>query len=174
VDLKGFIYVETDRALGPAHLDPQERWQGPLEELAFVRSLVEGTMQGGTNDINPQGRFLLGSVLWAPVDQGPQVLEEYLDLAQRAAGPATWQRVKGFRYLVQGIRNQEEFTNLVLGDGFVDSLKLLVMKGFVFDVGLDQRQGGVWQLEAFLECIKRVRSGCSPSEYGTFVLSECA
>jgi len=174
VQLNGFIYVETDRVVGSVYQSPQERWKGPLAELAFVRSLVEGTLQDRIKNTKSQNHFLLGSVLWAPMDQGPKILEEYLDLAEKAAGPATWQRVKGFRYLVQGITDREQFTNLVLGDKYVDCLRLLADKDYVFDVGVDQRQGGVWQLEVFLECIKRARSKCAPGRHGTFVLSEFA
>jgi len=171
--LQGFVYVETDRALGPKDLDPHERWRGPLDEVAFVRRLVEGTpREGETNPDARSGALLLGSVLWAPVDQGPQVLLQYLKLAEDVAGPLAWRKVKGFRYLVQGIKDQRAFTKLVTGDAFIDALKLLGKMGYAFDVGVDQRQGGVWQLQGLLECIRRVRSGCTQDEHGVFVLSE--
>lgn len=171
--LKGFVYVETDRALGPPGSSAsEERWKGPLEELAFLRRIVEGTLQKDEEVNGMQAKALLGIVLWAPVDQGPAVLEEYLEMAEHAAGASTWQRVKGFRYLVQGMTDRAAFTDLVLGRNFVECLRLLGKRDYTFDVGVDQRQGGVWQLEVFLDCIKRVRIDRTPDEYGTFVLSK--
>lgn len=163
-DLRGFIYVETDRAVGPTHLRPSQRWQHPLSELRHLRSVVEGDAE--------ESASLLGIVPWAPVDQGARALEEYLSLAEEVAGPRTWRRVKGFRYLVQGMKQRAEFEAVVLGDAFVEGLRLLGRRGYVFDVGVDQRQGGVWQLEIFLECVRRARRGVPNAQTATLVLSK--
>lgn len=171
-DFKGFVYVETDRALGLANSADFQRWDGPLEEISFLRRIVEGNAHENEGNLAEHADMLLGIVLWAPVNQGSHTLEQYLDRAEDIAGPNTWQRVKGFRFLVQAITDEQEFTDLVLGEAFVEWLRLLARRGYAFDVGVDQRQGGVWQLEIFLACITRVREGYTSEEYGTFVLSK--
>lgn len=94
-------------------------------------------------------------------------------LAERTAGAETWSRIKGFRYLLQGITDRAEFEKLVFSDDFISILKSLRGNGreFSFDVGVDQHSGGVWQLEAFAEVIERVHAGVKEGEKVVFILS---
>nr|POE79997.1 l-rhamnono-gamma-lactonase [Quercus suber] len=149
----GVVYVETDRRYTipePEEAWDVERWAiGPLEEVAFLRELVETA---------PDGEMLMGLVPWAPMNQPSAVLERYLDLAEKCAGTKTWKRVKGFRFLLQAILEQESFEALVLGETFVDNLRLLGERGFLFEVGVDQRSGGAWQLEAVARTMRSAQS----------------
>jgi L-rhamnono-1,4-lactonase len=44
----------------------------------------------------------------------------------------------------------------MLGDDFVEALKWLGREGFSFDLGVDARQGGLWQLEEAVEMMQKV------------------
>lgn len=166
--VRGVVYVETDRWLESPTGRSLEQWaHQPLEEIKFLRSIVEG--EYGEQD----SKTLLGIVPWAPVDQGVEVFEEWMSLAERTAGAETWKRIKGFRHLLQGITDKNEFERLVFSDGFIAILKALRGKGreFSFDVGVDQHSGGIWQLEALVEVIKRVHAGAGEGEKVVFILS---
>ena len=168
--VRGIVYLETDRRLLPASADtPLEEWAlQPLEEIKFLRSIVNG--EYGARD----AQMLLGLVPWAPVDREVGVFERWLNLAEETAGPETWRRVKGFRFLLQGITDRAVFEDLVLGEGFVAVLKSFRDKGrrFSFDVGVDQHSGGVWQLETVAQAIEKVHAGVEDEEQKTvFVLS---
>lgn len=137
----GVVYVETDRRYDSPSQDLSHWARNPLDEVKFVRSIVEG--EYGEQD----GRILRGIVLWAPMDQPTETLREWLRLAEQTAGAETWKRVKGFRFLLQAIHDQDKFKALVLSEEFAANLKVLGEHGLSFDVGVDQRSGGSWQLE---------------------------
>jgi L-rhamnono-1,4-lactonase len=109
----------------------------------------------------------LGFVPWAPLTLGPEELGKYLEKAEAEAGKETWAKVKGFRYLLQDKEN-----GTALGDGFIESLKVLGRKGFVFDVGVDQQRRGRVQLEEAVEMIDRAHEGVEEGEKVVFILSE--
>ncbi|KJX96038.1 hypothetical protein TI39_contig844g00030 [Zymoseptoria brevis] len=163
--VEGMVYVETDVKYEKPSGDLSAWAKGPLDEIRFLRAIVEGNY--GERD----SRMLLGIVAWAPMDQPPAVLEEWLVLAEQTAGPQTWARIKGFRFLLQAITDQVEFEKLVLGADFVKNLKILGRKGFSFDVGVDQNSGGVWQLEAISKAMKRAHEDISEHEKVAFILN---
>jgi L-rhamnono-1,4-lactonase len=47
----------------------------------------------------------------------------------------------------------------MLGQGFIDGLKYLGSRGLTFDLGVDARQGGLWQLREAVEMMKRIYEG---------------
>ena len=94
-EVKGVVYVETDRRHDAPSEDLATWAKGPLDEVKFVRKIVEGEYR------ERDSMMLLGIVLWAPMDQKPEVLGEWLRLAEETAGSETWKRVKGFRFLLQ-------------------------------------------------------------------------
>ncbi|SMQ45441.1 unnamed protein product [Zymoseptoria tritici ST99CH_1A5] len=165
VIVEGIVYVETDVKYEKPSGDLSAWAKGPLDEIIFLRAIVEGNY--GERD----SRMLLGIVAWAPMDQPPAVLEEWLVLAEQTAGPQTWARVKGFRFLLQAITDKVEFEKLVLGADFVENLKILGRRGFSFDVGVDQNSGGVWQLEAISKAMKRAHEDVPEHENVAFILN---
>lgn len=98
-------------------------------------------------------------------------------LARQVAGAETWAKVAGFRFLVQGMRERGVFEEKVRSQAWMEGLRWLGRegrgwrvqrqggggmkekeRGFVFEVGVDQRQGGTWQLDEFAKCVGRVRA----------------
>lgn len=163
--VQGVVYVETDRRYESPTGSLSEWARNPLDEVKFVRSIVEG--EYGERD----SQMLVGIVLWAPMNQPPEVLQEWLHLAEQAAGRATWKRVKGFRFLLQAIHDESKFKDLVLGADFAANLKTLGQRGFSFDVGVDQHSGGPWQLEWVYMAMRRAHAGLEDEEKVTFIIN---
>lgn len=165
--LLGYVYVETDRVLTAEcpWNESEMRW---LEELC--ESSADGTNGHGPGDES----FLKGIVLWAPFDQDAADFERYLDFVRRKT-PGVWKKLSGFRYLLQGITDEADFRNLVGSESFLSNLRACgtAWRRFTFDVGIDHRSGGIWQLEAFAEVIERLNGTTSGEEAVNFVLSEC-
>ncbi|KAI1806071.1 hypothetical protein F4811DRAFT_512724 [Daldinia bambusicola] len=92
-------------------------------------------------------------------------MERYLELAEREAG-ASWPKVRGFRYLLQ-----DKPHGTMLQDGFIESLKLLGRRGFVFDLGVDQHNRGRTQLEEVVEMIDRAHDGVPEDQRVTFIIN---
>ncbi|KAK4038010.1 hypothetical protein C8A01DRAFT_17841 [Parachaetomium inaequale] len=161
-NLAGFLFVETDR-----RNDAARDWTAPLQEIAWMRRLATGTPsspdQGHTA---ADAKLCLGFVPWAPLTLGPEELGKYLARAEEEAGAETWAKVKGFRYLLQDKEN-----GTALGEGFIESLKVLGRKGFVFDVGVDQHRRGRVQLEEAVEMIDRAHEGVEEGEKVVFILN---
>jgi hypothetical protein len=63
-------------------------------------------------------------------------------------GEVVWGRIRGVRYLVQ-----DKVAGTMLGDGFVEGLRWLGREGFVFDLGVDARSGGLGQLREAVEML---------------------
>ena len=165
VTVEGVVYVETDVRYDTPNGSIMDWAKGPLDEIRFLRSVIEG------HYANEDSPMLLGLVPWAPMNQPTTVLEEYLDLAEQIAGIQTWKRVRGFRFLLQFIHHQAEFEQLVFGDAFIANLKLLGSRGFSFDIGVDQRSGGSWQLEAVGKAMKMAQQDVPEREQVIFVVN---
>ncbi|KAF1353758.1 hypothetical protein BDV97DRAFT_367329 [Delphinella strobiligena] len=166
--VRGVVYIETDRRLFGASDRKLYDWaRQPIEEIRFLRSVVENKY--GAND----SQLLLGLVPWAPLNQGVSVFEDWLEHAEQIAGPETWARVKGFRFLLQGITDRKEFEGLIFSRDFISILKSFRGNGrnYSFDVGIDQHSGGVWQLEAFAKVIEQVQSQADENDKVVFVLN---
>ena len=165
VTVDGVVYVETDRHYETPSEELAKWASNPLDEVKFVREIVDGGY--GERD----SRMLLGIVLWAPMNQPPEVLKEWLHLAEEAAGPETWKRVKGFRFLLQAIYDQDKFKQLVLSDEFAANLKILGQRGFSFDIGVDQHSGGPWQLEFVYMAMQEAHKGATDEQKVTFIIN---
>ncbi|KAL2175749.1 uncharacterized protein P884DRAFT_204984 [Thermothelomyces heterothallicus CBS 202.75] len=161
VPLAGFVVVEVDRKN-----DGSRDWAGPLQEVAWMRRLVTGQPRPGEGHSAEDARLCLGLVPWAPVASGPAELGRYLEEAEKEAGPETWRRVKGFRYLLQDKEN-----GVALEEGFIEGLKLLGRKGFAFEVGIDQHRRGRVQLEQAVEMIDRAHEGVEEEDKVVFILN---
>ncbi|KAL9601818.1 MAG: hypothetical protein Q9219_002308 [cf. Caloplaca sp. 3 TL-2023] len=161
--LKGFIFIETDRK---SSLEEAEAgWEEPLRELDWIKRIADGFPREGEGHGPQHAQLCLGIVLWAPLPLGPEGLARYVDRVKERAG-RTWQLVKGFRYLVQ-----DKPAGTMLGDGFVESLRWMGRNGYVFDLGVDARRGGIWQLSEAVEMIEKAHEGAVDEEKVVVVIN---
>lgn len=166
--LLGFVFVETDRKSNVDNSemgDGSKGWDAPLQEIRWISRVALGTPREGEGHNEDDKRLCLGIVPWAPLPGGVHLMEEYLALAEEAAGEA-WSRVKGFRYLLQ-----DKPHGTMLEDSFVEAAKLLGRRGFVFEVGVDQHRRGKRQLEELVTFVERVHDGVPEDERVTLILN---
>lgn len=171
--LQGFIYVETDRYLPTKtpKIDPNaskkdtrkilEDWaKAPLDELQFLRRIVEERPEEGDGFKQDDGGLMKGAVVWAPFHLPVFQFETYLELAEEVSGPKLWERVVGFRYLLQG-KEKGEVQRLVSSEDWIENIVSLAKgrggKGWAFDVGVDVNRDGHEPLGAVGEMVKTVR-----------------
>lgn len=163
--LLGFIYVEADTK---SDLESADGWGLPLREVALMRRVALGQPAEGDDGLKPEdAKLCLALVPWAPLPSGPAVLEKYIDRVKEEAGEA-WPKVKGFRYLVQ---DKPHGTMLV--KDFIEGLKLLGRRGFIFEVGVDHHRRGKKQMDELVDMIDRAHEGVPEEEKVTFVISTC-
>ena len=133
--LLGMIYIETDRRLLSPSLASEagdtpaypRRYTHPLAELSYLRHLIEAESSTTiTTSTSPPTPRLLGLVPWAPIDEGPAALETYMKLAREVTGEATWARIVGWRFLVQGLRTEEAFRKVVGSGEWIEGLRWLL------------------------------------------------
>jgi len=160
INLKGFVFIEADRKN-----DESKDWNAPLQEVDWVRRIAAGQPKEGEGHSADDAKLCLAIIPWAPVVLGVDQLEKYITAVENAAGPA-WNKVKGFRYLLQDKPN-----GTALGDDFIAGLKLLGRKGLVFDVGVDQHRRGRLQLEELVEMIDRAHDGVEEDEKVVLILN---
>lgn len=171
--LQGFIYVETDRYLpaetpdlsSDASKEETEKalkeWaRAPLQELEFLRRIVEDTPHEGDGFEKGDGRLLKGAVVWAPFNLSHSAFKIYLAIAESVAGPKLWGKIVGFRYLLQG-KEKGEVQKLVGNSDWIENVVSLgdgrEGKGWAFDVGVDIHRDGTEPLGAVGEMMQRVR-----------------
>lgn len=135
--LEGFIFLETDRKSGLA--DPE--WTNVLAEVDFLVRIARDTPVKGEGHYAEAGKLVLGIVPWAPVPAGVEPLSNYVDQVRQHAGDE-FHLIKGFRYLVQ-----DKPAGVMLEQPFLDGLKYLGERDLTFDLGVDARSGGLYQLE---------------------------
>lgn len=160
---RGFIFVETDRK---SHLDSEAGWDDPLKELDWVDRIVQGQPRPDEGHSPEHANLCYAVVLWAPVPLGAQAMSKYYDKIKHRAGNLC-HLVKGFRYLVQ-----DKPSGTMLTNGFVDSLRWMGENGFAFDLGIDVRSGGLWQLNEAYEMIRRAHAGVSEDKQVRIVISK--
>lgn len=166
--LLGFVYVETgceyDLAKGAAD---GSGWELPLKEVGLMRRVALGEPSGEEDQglEAEDGKLCLGLVPWAPVPSGAEVMERYIDRVKEEAGEA-WPKVKGFRFLMD-----DEPHGTMLGNDFIESLKLLGRKGLIFEVGINHHRRGKKQLDELLAMIDQAHDGVPYEERVTFVIS---
>ena len=160
--LRGFIFIETDRK---SSLEYEAGWIGPLHELDWIMRIANGTPRAGEGHESRHASMCLGIVLWAPLPSGADSMRTYVEKAKsRAVG--MWHLVKGFRYLVQ-----DKPKGTMLGNGFIDALRWMGRHRFTFDLGVDARSGGLWQLTEAVEMISRAHDGVPEHEKVVVVIS---
>lgn len=190
--LAGFVYVETDRYLpsktpairSDASEEENERglreWaKAPLQELEFLRRVVDDVPQEGDGFEKGEGQNMKGAVVWAPFNVSVSVFKTYLKIAEQVAGPKLWEKIVGFRYLLQG-KKEGEVNSLVSNDDWIDNIVSLGSgrdgMGWAFDVGVDINRDGSDPLDAVSKMILKVREREAQSGKGgqpvRFVLSK--
>jgi L-rhamnono-1,4-lactonase len=143
-------------------------WAQPLREVEWMARVAgDQPPRTGEGHASEDGALVAALVPWAPLPSGATALEQYLEQAQQAAGEACWRRVRGFRYLVQ-----DKPDRTMLGDGFVEGLRLLGRRGYTFDLGIDQHGRGRVQLEEAVEMIDRAHEGMAEDEKVTIIISQ--
>jgi len=131
----------------------------------WLKRIALGTPKDGEGHSLEHKKLCLASIPWAPLPSGPEVLEKYLKEVEKHAGES-FGKVKGFRYLVQ-----DKPKGTMLQAGFIEGLKWMGRKGYVFDLGANQHGGGKWQLEEAVEMIGKAHEGVEEADKVTFILS---
>lgn len=161
--LRGFVFVETDRV---SHLQDESGWKHPLQEVEWLARIASGQPRPGEGHDPEDAAMCLSIVPWAPVPNGSVTLERYIEEAASIARDKDL-KIGGFRYLVQDKRQ-----GTMVQSGFTDSLKHLGRHGWSFDLGVDQRSGGIWQLDEAVTMIQHANSGVPAGEQVKIVLSK--
>lgn len=159
---RGFVFMETDRK---SHLNSDEGWEQPLREVDWISRVAAGTPRPGEGHNPNHAQHCLAIVLWAPLPLGPEALCRYVEKVKTRAS-SCWDLVKGFRYLVQ-----DKPKGTMTQPDFIDSLHWLGEHDYTFDLGVDQRSGGDWQLVEAVEMIRKAHDGVSEEKKVTVVIS---
>ena len=161
--LRGFIFLETDRISSLS----EDNWNNALDEVSLLTRIALGEPLPEEGHCHDDRLLCLGIVPWAPVPAGPEVLKRYMDLVkQRTRTDEAWKKIRGVRYLIQ-----DKPSGTLLQKGFIDGLKWLGRERFTFDLGIDARQGGLWQLREAVEMMGKVYEGVENEDKVTFVIS---
>lgn len=166
--LRGFIFLETDRISSIQENESSDTpgWKHVLDEVSFLTRIALGEPIPGEGHGPTDRKLCLGIVPWAPVPGGPDVLSAYMqNVRQKTRTEEVWRKVCGVRYLVQ-----DKPVGVMLGNGFVESLRWLGREGLTFDLGVDARQGGLGQLREAVEMMERVYRGAEGKEV-TIIIS---
>ncbi|KAL2860683.1 uncharacterized protein BJX67DRAFT_375908 [Aspergillus lucknowensis] len=155
--LRGFIFVETDRLSSVEESASKTKsgvygWGHALDEVSFLARIASGEPIPGEGHRAEDSGLCLGIIPWAPVPGGPEALAKYMRLVrERVKLDEVWRKVRGVRYLLQ-----DKPPGVMLKPAFIEGLKWLGRQGLTFDLGVDARQGGLWQLEEAVEMLRAV------------------
>ena len=165
--LEGFIFLETDRKndlkLGA---EDGSGWEMPLMEVDWLKRIALGTPKDGEGHTEEQRKLCLAIIPWAPLPSGQQILERYVKEVEKHA-EGSFAKVRGFRYLLQ-----DKPKGTMLSPAFIEGLRWLGRKGYVFDVAVDQNRQGKWQLEETVAMIEKAHEGVEEKDKVTFIISE--
>ncbi|EKV05639.1 Amidohydrolase 2 [Penicillium digitatum] len=165
--LRGFIFLETDRLSSTTDSTPPNHgWKHALDEVSLLTRIALGTPIPGEGHVPHDKELCLGIVPWAPVPGGPDVLKAYMEQVRGRTGEEVWGKVRGVRYLVQ-----DKVAGTMLGDGFIAGLRWLGREGFVFDLGVDARTGGLGQLREAVEMMGLVSGSLEGNRVVTIVIN---
>ncbi|CAN8106426.1 unnamed protein product [Discula destructiva] len=169
--LAGFVFLETDRRILSADAADAAGWTHALEEVGFLARVAAGRPRDGDEGHGAgDARLCKGIVPWAPVPGGAEAVEAYLErvraVCERDGDAATWGLVKGFRYLLQ-----DKPDGTMGAEAFVEGVRVLGRRGFVFDVGVDLHRRGAGQLEELVGLVERVHEGREIGEKTVFVIN---
>ena len=160
-NLRGFVFIETDRK---CHLGSDEGSRQPLAEVEWMRRIADGIPRP-EGHLPKHARLCVVIVPWAPVPLGVEALSRYVEQVKSKAGNIS-NRTAGFRYLVQ-----DKPHSTMLQPDFVEGLRCFGEHGYVFDLGIEQRSAGLWQLEQAIEMIAKVNQGVPEKKKVAMVIS---
>ncbi|TAQ84707.1 hypothetical protein B7494_g6966 [Chlorociboria aeruginascens] len=164
--LEGFIFLETDRKHDlQSGVKDGSGWEMPLMEVDWLKRIALGTPKAGEGHTAEQKKLCLAIVPWAPVPSGAQAMERYVKEVRKHAEDS-FEKIRGFRYLVQ-----DKPKGVMVQDGFIEGLKWMGRNGFVFDLGVDLRSGGKWQLEEAVAMIEKAHDGVEEKEKVTIIIN---
>ncbi|KAF7593386.1 hypothetical protein BBP40_011575 [Aspergillus hancockii] len=162
--LRGFIFLETDRISSVS--ETEAGWSHALDEVSFLARIITGAPVPGEGHRDADRDLCLGIVPWAPVPGGPDALQKYMGLVrERTQTEDVWKKVRGVRYLFQ-----DKPRGVMLQEEVVEGLKWLGREKLVFDLGVDTRQGGFWQLREAAEMMRRVYEGVQEEDEKVVVM----
>ncbi|PLB36052.1 uncharacterized protein BDW47DRAFT_54741 [Aspergillus candidus] len=165
---RGFIFLETDRLSSIDDTPEGHGWTHPLDEVSFLTRIISGAPHPGEGHTATDQRLCLALIPWAPVPGGPSALEAYMAQVRARTGTNTtaWKKVRGVRYLVQdkprGVMGQRDF---------IEGVQWLGRQGLTFDLGVDARSGGLWQLEEAVEMMETVYGGVALKEQTSVIIN---
>lgn len=136
LEIDGLVAIEFDPAVD-------------IDEFEYFARIIrrELSLGEGTNDYSDKLKAIIPQ---APIPKGSEFLQEYVSRLKQN-NQDIFKYVKGFRYLVQ-----DKPKGTMTQDLFVDSLKWLDQNGFVFDWGIDLRNGGFWQFDETIKVFEQV------------------
>lgn len=165
-NLIGFVFVEVDRKNDVEAVQRDGAgWEGPLQEIRYLKRIALGQPLEGEGHSTEDAKLCLGIIPWAPVLSGIDVMVRYLALAKEAAGEA-WPKVRGFRHLLQDKKH-----GTMLSDDFIESMKLLGRRDFVFEVAADHSRRGDEQLNDVLFMVRKAHNGVPEQERVKLIIS---
>ncbi|OGM45581.1 amidohydrolase family protein [Aspergillus bombycis] len=163
--LRGFIFLETDRISSVE--EDGKGWSHALDEVSLLTRIITGAPAAGEGHHDKDRHLCLGFLPWAPVPGGSTVLQKYMDLVrERTKTDEVWKKLRGVRYLFQ-----DKPKGVMLQDDVVEGLKWLGREKLVFDLGVDARQGGFWQLREAVEMMRRVYDGVKENEKVVMIIN---
>jgi len=166
-NLEGFIFIEADRKHDLSKPTASTGWEMPLKEVEWIKRIVDGTPREGEGHEKEDAKSCLAIVPWAPVPLGVEGMEKWVDEVKKRTEPEVLEKIRGFRYLVQ-----DKPKGTMLKKEFIEALKWMGKKGYAFDLGVDQKGGGRWQLEEAVEMLEKVHEGVEEREKVTVIISE--
>jgi L-rhamnono-1,4-lactonase len=154
-NLVGFVFLETDRKSGLS----ENQWDDPLQEAAFLSRIVRGKPLPDEGHEAVDSKLALGVVPWAPIPAGRDALAKYVSKIWDMYPGDYRDKVKGFRYLLQ-----DKPRNVMLQENFIDGLVWLGEHNLSFDLGIDARSTGLFQLKEAIQMMEKLRDLRSPVE----------
>lgn len=134
-DVEGVVVVEMNVI---SSLD-EDGWANPIEEFVYHTETLS------------QNHLIKAIIPWAPIPLGPTQVEKYISLLQMKSSTENFDKVKGFRYVLQ-----DKPPGTMLDEQFIESLKLLLMQNYVFDVGVNVQQDTMYQFQELVKLVKSV------------------
>ncbi|KAI0461279.1 hypothetical protein LJB42_000945 [Komagataella kurtzmanii] len=134
--VEGLVFIEVD-------VKYSTDWRYAVKEYGYVVDQFQSAKEFK----------VFGLIPWAPLNEGVGSLTQFVEKLKVCKGEFAFQKYcKGFRYLVQ-----DKPSGTMIKRPFIESLNWLSDNGFVFDLGIDLRCGGLWQFEEAIEMCKQTR-----------------
>ena len=155
--LKGFVFIETDRISKavPTQKDftgvPPE-WKHPLDEISFLARIIAGEPVEGEGHEVKDSELVLGIIPWAPITAGADLVSRYHRLAcERFHSSKDVSKLKGYRMLFQ-----DKPPGTMLKPQVTESLQWLGDHDLCFELGVNARTGGLYQLQEACQLLSRL------------------